>query len=84
MTAIALANLNENEKGVITSMHGGIGFRKRMTEIGFTRKSVIVVIRKIDNGPMVIEINGFSRIALGHGEALKIMVEVLPDKKHHD
>ena len=54
-------------------MIGGIGLKKRVTELGFTLNTPIRIIKSIGMGPVLVEVKG-SRIAIGRGIAMKIMV----------
>lgn len=73
---IPLINLKEGESGKIIEILAGRGFRMRLTEMGFDKGSMLKVIKKSGYGPIIIEVKGCCRIALGRGEASKIMVEV--------
>jgi Fe2+ transport system protein FeoA len=76
MTKIPLIDLKEGESGRIVEIFAGRGFRMRLTEMGFDKGSRITVVRKSGYGPIIVEVKGCCRIALGRGEASKIMVEV--------
>lgn len=71
-----LINLNEGESGKIIELRSGRGLRMRLTEMGFDKGSTITLIRKPGYGPVIVEVKGCCRIALGRGEAAKIIVEV--------
>ena len=73
---IPLINLNEGESGKVVEILAGRGFRMRLTEMGFDKGSRLTVIKKSGYGPIIVEVKGCCRIALGRGEASKIMVEV--------
>lgn len=73
---IPLINLNEGESGKVIRILAGRGFRMRLTEMGFDQGSVLKIIKKSGYGPIIVEVKGCCRIALGRGEASKIMVEV--------
>ncbi len=75
MTARPLIMLNEGESGKIVEIRSGRTLRQRMTEMGFDRGSLVKVIRKSGYGPIIVEVKGTCRIALGRGEALKVIVE---------
>jgi Fe2+ transport system protein FeoA len=68
--------MNENDEGRIASLQAGWGFRRRMAEMGFTKGSRIRLIRKGAGGPLIVEILGCCRLAIGRGEASKVMVEM--------
>lgn len=71
-----LINLNEGESGIIVEILSGRGLRMRLTEMGFDKGSTLKVIRKSGYGPMIVEVKGCCRMALGRGEAAKIIIEV--------
>jgi len=73
---IPLIDLKEGETGKIIKILAGRGFRMRLTEMGFDQGSRITVIGKSGYGPIIVEVKGSCRIALGRGEASKILVEV--------
>ena len=73
---IPLINLNEGESGKVVEILAGRGFRMRLTEMGFDKGSRLRVINKSGYGPIIVEVKGCCRIALGRGEASKIIVEV--------
>jgi len=73
---IPLIELNEGETGKVSKILAGRGFRMRLTEMGFDQGSRIKVIKRSSYGPIIVEVKGCCRIALGRGEASKILVEV--------
>ncbi|MBU0590914.1 ferrous iron transport protein A [Candidatus Micrarchaeota archaeon] len=76
MTTRSLAQLNEGETGLIIKLLAGMTFKKRMTELGFTKNADVKIIRKTIHGPMIIELKCCGRLAIGIGEASKIIVKV--------
>ena len=72
---VPLTMLSEGEFGKVVSLTHGSGFRMRMTAMGFTSGAVVKMVKKTGVGPIMIEINGGSRIAIGWGQANKILVE---------
>ena len=47
----------------------------RLADLGFTPGSMVRVLKSFGSGPLLIEVKG-SRIALGRGLAMKVLVEV--------
>jgi ferrous iron transport protein A len=47
--------------------------------LGFVPGSVVTVIQNYGHGPVLVTVKDV-RIALGRGEALKVLVEVLPEE----
>jgi ferrous iron transport protein A len=48
----------------------------RLAELGFTPNTTIKILKSFGSGPLLLEVKG-SRIALGRGIAMKVLVEVL-------
>jgi ferrous iron transport protein A len=65
--------LQENCEAVIVEVRGGMGLTRRLAEIGFTNGTRVKVLHSAPPGPMLVMVRG-SRIALGRGIAMKIMV----------
>jgi Fe2+ transport system protein FeoA len=72
---LKLAQLNEGECGKIIELEQDWCFRKRIAELGFGAGNEIRLIKKILNGPIIIELNRCGRIAIGWGEASKITIK---------
>ncbi len=75
MAVRPLATLSEGETGRVVELHVGWAFARRMTELGFDKGSEIRMIEHGAPGPFIVEVKGCGRVALGWGEAQKIMVE---------
>jgi Fe2+ transport system protein FeoA len=91
MMEIPLAMLPVGAKGKITRLHGGRGLVRRLSDMGFTLDVEVKVVHShasrhhshhhhhhshgpVHGGPLVVEVKD-SRIALGRGVAMKIMVQ---------
>lgn len=74
MIRIPLAMLTENEEALIVEICGGRGLIRRLTEMGFTNGAKVKVLNSNSHGPVLVSVRG-SRIALGRGVAMKIMVK---------
>ncbi|MGC8999290.1 MAG: FeoA family protein [Candidatus Bathyarchaeia archaeon] len=70
---VPLAMLPENYEAVIVEVKGGMGLTRRLAEMGFTNGTKVKVLHSSPPGPMLVMVRG-SRIALGRGVAMKIMV----------
>ncbi|MGC9346939.1 MAG: FeoA family protein [Anaerolineae bacterium] len=70
---VPLARLSPGETGLIGSLKGGHGFVSRLAALGFTPGASVVVMRNYGAGPIIVSVRG-ARIALGRGEAGRIMV----------
>lgn len=58
----------------IRQLRGGKVFITRMTVLGFTEGAEIQVIQNFGHGPLITIVRGV-RVALGRGEALKVLVQ---------
>lgn len=92
---IPLAMLPVGAKGKITRIRGGMGLLRRLSDMGFTPDVEVKVVHSHVSrhhsyhhyhhshnpgrgGPLVVEVKD-SRIALGRGVAMKIMVQEIDD-----
>jgi ferrous iron transport protein A len=71
---LMLSFLKRGKIGIVKEINGGIKIRRRLTEMGIFRGSVIRVIKNDFGGPLIVSI-GEERLALGRGISFKIMVE---------
>ena len=67
-----LAMMRDGEVGRVVAVYGGRGLMRRLAELGFTRGERVKVLRS-GPGPILVLVKG-SRVALGHGVAMKILV----------
>lgn len=73
---LSLAEMDDNETGIIDSISGGKNLVKRLADLGISKGTRITVIRRtLFSGPVQVEVCG-SRLVLGRGMAMKIMVEI--------
>jgi Fe2+ transport system protein FeoA len=72
---IPLILLKEGEEGIIHSVSGGLGLIGRLASMGLTSGMRVKVVRNI-GGPLIVTTNG-TRIAIGRGQAQKIIVRRL-------
>ncbi|NJF24636.1 FeoA family protein [Thermococcus sp. Bubb.Bath] len=70
-----LAFVEEGRRAVIRGIAGGRGVLLRLTELGLSPGSEVVVVRNQMAGPMMVAVRG-TQLALGRGLAMKIQVEV--------
>ena len=57
----------------VVQIHGGAKFAYRLKELGLGAGNILRVISSGFGGPLIVEIGG-SRLAIGRGMALKIIV----------
>lgn len=73
---IPLAKMGAGKSGTIVKFLGGHGFRNRLNALGIRLcKKITKVSSMLMRGPVIVDV-GHTRVALGHGMARKIIVEV--------
>jgi ferrous iron transport protein A len=75
---IPLEDLAAGTCGVVRQLGGGKDFAARLAAMGLAVGTQVEVLQNRRHGPLLALARG-TRIALGRGEALKIMVEALDD-----
>lgn len=73
---IPLSEVASGEKVLVEHLDGGKAFRTRMAAMGIAQGREALVIQNYYKGPMIIQI-GDTRIAVGRGEAQKILVKII-------
>ena len=69
-----LTMINEGRIVILREILGGMGIRRRLTDMGLRPGSRIRIVSNSRCGPFVVGI-GETRLMLGRGMAQKIMVE---------
>ena len=69
-----LIMLPEGVQATVVEVHGGRGLCRRLAEMGFNVGDKVRMIKNHRPGPVVVEVKD-SRVALGRGVTMKIMVE---------
>ncbi len=72
---ITLISLKEGEEGIIHLVTGGSKLIGRLASLGLTSGMKVKIVRNI-GGPLIVATNG-TRIAIGRGQAQKIVVRRL-------
>jgi Fe2+ transport system protein FeoA len=67
-----VTSLKEDEEGVIHSISGGLSLISRLAGMGIVPGTEIKVLRN-SRGPVIVLVNN-TRVALGRGQASKILV----------
>ena len=76
MKKISLAQLKANHKGKVTEILGGANLQSRLMNMGLYKGKELIKLSHIGlEGPAVVKV-GRSILALGHGVAKKIIIEV--------
>ena len=71
---VPLTTLAPGQVGVVYGLAGGARFRSRMATLGFTPGARLTMLQNFGHGPLIVNIRD-TRIALGRGEAAKVLVE---------
>ena len=74
---LRLSDLDAEEKGVVLSLQNGRAVNNRLVSLGFTPGVMVEMIQNYGRGPLMVTVRG-TRVALGRGEASKIMVDRIP------
>jgi len=72
----AICNLPAGGRGVVRLLCGGEEFTHRIVALGFTPGVEVTVVQNYGRGPILVTVRD-TRVALGRGEALKVLVEEL-------
>ncbi len=70
---LSLGDLAEGAQARVYQVQGGQGFRGRVAALGFTIGVPLRLLQNTGRGPVIVLIRG-TRVALGRGEALKVLV----------
>ena len=71
-----LTEMREGERGRIVRIYGGHGLRRRLAVLGLREGKVVRMVSvQPFMGPVVVEVDE-TEVAMGHGMAWKILVEV--------
>jgi len=71
---VTLADLQTNEHGVVLGLSGGRSVIQRLAALGFTPGADVEVAQNYGWGPLIVSTRG-ARVALGRGEAQRVIVE---------
>ncbi len=73
---IPLAIAPEGAVLEIMGVRGGRGVERRLADLGLLPGTPVKVLKSTGGGPILLDVKG-SRIALGRGVSMKVLVEVL-------
>jgi ferrous iron transport protein A len=73
-TVRSLAEVPAGRSAAVVALQGGKEFLNRMASLGFTPGTRVLVVRNYRHGPIIALVHG-TRIALGRGASLKVLVE---------
>ncbi|HIC88730.1 MAG TPA: ferrous iron transport protein A [Anaerolineae bacterium] len=72
---VPLDVLAPGARALVHQLQGGHRFISRMAAMGFTPGAEIVIVQNYRRGPLIVAIRD-THIALGRGEAKRVLVEV--------
>lgn len=70
---VSLSTVRPGESVRIRKLSGGHSFLSRLASLGFTPGARLDVVQNYGHGPLLVSLRG-TRVALGRGEAEKILV----------
>jgi ferrous iron transport protein A len=70
---IPLDMLNTGERAAVFSLSAGRAADNRLVSLGFTPGVELDMVQNFGHGPLIVALRG-TRVALGRGEAAKILV----------
>jgi ferrous iron transport protein A len=71
---VPLSALAPQERGWVRSLAGGRSFVSRMVSLGFTPGAPVDIVQNRGRGPLIVCVRD-CRVALGRGEAEKVLVQ---------
>jgi len=71
---ISLNAMAPGKVGVVRHLAGGRGFVSRLAALGFTLGAEVTMVQNFGRGPLIVLVRD-TRVALGRGEAAKVLVE---------
>jgi ferrous iron transport protein A len=71
---VKLSDVAAGEIATITDFQGGRMVNNRLASLGFTPGVRVDMSQNYGHGPLIVKVRG-TRVALGRGEAAKIIVE---------
>ncbi len=70
---ISLDRLSPGEHAAVYALSGGRTVSNRLVSLGFTPGVELEMVQNFGHGPLIVALRG-TRVALGRGEAAKILV----------
>lgn len=69
----SLGDVEVGKRATIKRLNGGRDFTNRIAALGFTLGAEITVLQNYGRGPVIVSLRD-ARVALGRGEAIKVLV----------
>lgn len=76
----SLVQLPPQSRAVVTTLPAAHGLARRLIAMGLAPGSEVRVVQNRGHGPLIIEVHGV-RLALGRGQAARVLVERLPERE---
>jgi Fe2+ transport system protein FeoA len=73
---ISLAQLAPGHRARVEAIQGGRGLVSRLAALGLVPGTLVTVLNSAGGGPVILEVRG-GRLALGRGQAARILVRVV-------
>jgi Fe2+ transport system protein FeoA len=77
---VRLDQLARGSRAVVQQLVGGRAFTSRLAALGMTKGTRIEVLQNARHGPVLVLVRE-TRLALGRGEAQKVLVEAPADER---
>ena len=74
-----LSDVSQGEKVILATIRVGLELTSRLTSLGLTPGVTLQMLQNHGHGPIIIKVRG-THVALGRGEAEKILVESSGEK----
>ena len=85
LATLPLTHLRPGESGVVAQIEGGRGVRERLAVQGLVQGVPVRMMQRAGRGHGgVVILRGDTRLALGKGEAAKVLVTPVPSGREHD
>ena len=73
--SVSLVTVKPGSTVTLTVIKAGKGLNRRLADMGLVPGATLRVINNQKSGPILVEVKGY-RLALGHGVAQQVMVEM--------
>jgi len=72
----SLADLPSEARAIVRQLPGAFGLARRLVALGLVPGAQVTVLQNRGHGPLIVEVHG-ARLALGRGQAARVLVEPL-------
>jgi len=71
---LPLVEIHTGERAIVREFRAGRAVENRLASLGLTPGAPVEMVQNYGRGPLIVRVRG-TRVALGRGEAAKILVE---------